>query len=748
MSRSVRLVLLSLTLFLALFPLAAGRPGQPPTLKADEPAYMLMAMSLVEDGDLRAEEKDIQRAFDEFPYLPVNNLILMTPDNWQTVYFGKPYVYSMFAAPLVGLFGVPGFHSFNLLLLMAMVVMGTIYLREHNSETVAALFACAFFVLGPAFAYAFWIHPEIINMFSVAACLFLAFHLPSPPAGFGIGSHLRGVLADPRWRTAGSAAVLAIAVYNKPMLFLLGVPALWLVFKRQGTRGALTWIAAALVGVGVLIGISMAFTGKATAYLGVDRGGLKVLSPTGYVDAIDDVRGRTELHTDEAANSWHWLARPPVLEEQFLEDLGYFLIGRHTGLVPYMPLGALAVLLFLLHGRRFRERWLLLASLAVVALTFQIWIPFNWHGGGGFIGNRYFANAYPAFLFLVTAVRPVWLALSGTAFASVLLGAIMVTPWGAPVPQPTMQAHVRGGLFRFFPLELSFRTRIPGYDTFGYRGVSITGRRDVFEVADEQNGVFWIRGATRSELWFSSLKPLPKLIFEIVSRAPDNEIDVEVGDVRETLVFEGVAGPPDNKRRVVLEPSGPTKTRVWQGQPEYMYRLIVAPRTGRHERGNMLNVKVNPLFYIGAEVAYLGTGSKQEIVRENRIEWVECDLPKSLPAAAQGIEIPVRVRNTGVSTWGMRGARQVNLVYRWLREPEGRLDSPRGRETLHSDVRPGEDLSKYMRVNTPEEPGRYTLVFDAIRRHGSLFSTHGGDTCQREVDVLPSSASNPAEGAQ
>ena len=105
MSRSVRLVLLSLTLFLVLFPLAAGRPGQPSTLKADEPAYFLMAMSLIEDGDLRCELKDIQRAFDHYPYLPLNNLILMTTDGWETVFFGKPYIYSLFAVPAAMLFG-------------------------------------------------------------------------------------------------------------------------------------------------------------------------------------------------------------------------------------------------------------------------------------------------------------------------------------------------------------------------------------------------------------------------------------------------------------------------------------------------------------------------------------------------------------------------------------------------------------------------------------------------------------------
>ena len=41
--------------------------------------------------------------------------------------------------------------------------------------------------------------------------------------------------------------------------------------------------------------------------------------------------------------------------------------------------------------------------------------------------------------------------------AAVLLGSILFSPWGAPVPSASLQSHVRGGLFRYFPLELSLR---------------------------------------------------------------------------------------------------------------------------------------------------------------------------------------------------------------------------------------------------------------------------------------------------
>src|SRR4029077_10378902 len=127
-----------------------GKPGLPPHLKADEAAYYLMSLSLAHDGDLKLEVRDIDRLFPEFPFQPVNNLILMTDDGWHTVYYGKPYIYSLLAVPLTALFGANGLLGFNMLLLMAMVWMGTLYLRRFNPDGAAALFAAGFFLLSAA----------------------------------------------------------------------------------------------------------------------------------------------------------------------------------------------------------------------------------------------------------------------------------------------------------------------------------------------------------------------------------------------------------------------------------------------------------------------------------------------------------------------------------------------------------------------------------------------------------------------
>ena len=172
-TRRARLGLLSVSLFLLAIPLTVGKPGLPPTLKSDEPAYYLMAESIAHDGDLEVDTGDLERLFDEFPYRPVPNLILMTDDGWKTVLFGKPYLYSLFAAPFARLAGADGMLLFNMLLLVAMIWMGAAYLARWNPDGTAAIFAGGFFVASAGFSYVFWLHPEVFNMAAVAACLYL-----------------------------------------------------------------------------------------------------------------------------------------------------------------------------------------------------------------------------------------------------------------------------------------------------------------------------------------------------------------------------------------------------------------------------------------------------------------------------------------------------------------------------------------------------------------------------------------------
>jgi hypothetical protein len=579
MPRSARLTLLSLSLALVLFPLGIVRPGWPPTLKADEPAYYGMALSLAHDFDVRCDFSDVRRLTDSYPYLPINNLILMSDDGWETVYYGKPYVFSLLAAPAVRYFGEHGMVAVNMLLLMGMIWMGSAYLRRFNSWGLAILFSAGFFILSSAFAYVFWLQPEIFNMFSIAACLFLAFHKPEATPKNASGR--RRML----W-ILGSGAVLALAVYNKPVLAAMGLPALWVTYrKRGGLRAAGAWLAAAALSLGLLAGIGYALSGHPTAYLGAARGGVRLEDPSEPDDYLQKLREFVEMRGDEKVNAWTWIFRVPKVDAQALgENIGYFLWGRHTGLLIYTPFAALALLLFLINSPRSASRWVVVLSTAIVAVFFLLFIDFNWHGGGGFVGNRYFINVYPAFLFLLTRIRPGWSVAAGYALGGLFLGPIVFTPFGAPVPNPTLQAHVRNFPFRAQPLELTIKKNVPGYSGTNLGGVRLLSRSDHVRTSSKRPGMLWVQGAVEIEVLMMSLKPLGSLLFEVRTVDPDNVVRLTMTNDERIVNFGSDPGVKKRRTIVELDPGEPDRISHDRGKAVYVYDLRIEPATGRVPR--------------------------------------------------------------------------------------------------------------------------------------------------------------------
>ncbi len=741
MSRPVRLVFLSLACFFLLFPLAVPRPGMPPTLKADEPAYYLMAMSLVKDGDLVCDRGDLRRLFDAYPHLPVENLILKSDDGWKTVHFGKPYLYSLLAAPMAGMFGARGMVAFNMALLLAMVWMGYSHLRRRNDEWLAAVFSALFFFLSPVFVYVFWIQPEILNMFGIAACLYLGFsHSNGSPAGED-ESRLRGsrvirALFGETARPVWSAAALALAVYNKPMFAILGIPVLWHLWRRRSWKAATAWVLAAVVAMGAIAGLSIAWTGKPSAYLGSARAGIKIDDPERFDELIAPLARRTyraEQREDLPPASYSWLFRIPKLFPSLLkENLGYFLWGRHTGLLLYMPFALVAVLFFLINDRRSVDRWLLVAALAGVAFFFLIWIHYNWHGGSGFVGNRYYASVYPAFLFLVGRIRPAGLIAAGAVAAGLFLAPILFTPYGAPVPDPTLQFHARSSLFERFPVELSLRHHLPGYEGMTAHGVTFRARKDLVEVPDTGSGSMWVRGAASTEIWATSAQPLTSLVFDVTSPSPQNRIDLELGGERHRIEFDEPETESADRELVEFRPRSESKLWYQYDKKIHGYRLVVSSRTGRNPRRSDGEV-IQPQFYVGGQLTYLG--SREQLTRKARfrLAWAETD-PLPVVTAGERFSVTTALQNLSGETWPVTGSLPVKIAHRWL-DASGREIEVGDLTPLERRVTPRSWTQAVVEVRAPAQEGAYILELDAVREGLSRFSERGAPTLRLEVTV-------------
>jgi hypothetical protein len=418
----------------------------------------------------------------------------------------------------------------------------------------------------------------------------------------------------------------------------------------------------------------------------------------------------------------------------------YFLLGRHTGLFPYAPFSLVALVLFLLHARRSAARWLTLLALASIGLYFLCFIAFNWHGGGGFIGNRYFVMAYPAFLFLVTRLGPGWLTGAGYAAGALFLGAILTTPYGAPVHRPTLQAHTRGPAFSWLPLELSLRRQIPGYWGDLETDVWFWGRKDVFEPHGTE---FLIHGATTVEVWMMARQPLGEVALQIRNPAAKNRVELSLGGDRQVLEFDRPA-----TTQVVLRPRRPFSVRREGEVDNHVYRLFVTTSTIQ-----ILEIEFEPedgvqrppkYFPAGARIAYLGSPAELE-ADVYTIDW-EASPPPGAVGAGRTFRLPLRVRNASQGRWRHTGAARVQFSYHWLDEEGGTVVREGLRTVLPHAVEPGGAAELTLEVLAPPQAGRYVLELDAIRERVSWFSRQRPESVLRlPVEVAAAAARTEGE---
>ena len=420
------------------------------------------------------------------------------------------------------------------------------------------------------------------------------------------------------------------------------------------------------------------------------------------------------------------------------ENLVYFLVGRHTGLMLYFPFAALAVLLFL-HERRDGARWLLLAGLGVTALFTLVFISHNWQGGGGFLGNRYYVTVYPAFLFLVRRLSPV-VTLAGYGLGGLFLAPLLLTPFGPVGPEPTYQAHVRNAPFRLFPLEFSLR-EVPGYHRLRLGDLQVLAARDAVLPQGEE---LWVRGAGGTEIWLIGEQPAAALAFDVRSVAPGNAVALRVPGDRQELRFTGADAP---SQRVTLRPKRPNKVRWHYGTKMHVYKVVVESESGRARDWTRhsppddcpyfaYQAESAETFYLGAALTYLGSG---EAPPEDlyAVRWDAVAAPATV-AAGSTFTVPVRLTNRSPRAWRATGAARVWLAYHWLSDAGEVVVHEGERTALPLPIEPGAQVAADARVVAPATPGRYRLQLDLVFERFAWFSQRDPSNLHEvAVEVLP-----------
>ncbi len=504
-------------------------------VKGDESTYVSMTLSLAYDHDLTYERRDLDRFFGLYRSgpdgiflkkgkqlrvrltgaAPFIHTVALPDRRTDRLYFAKPLLYPVVAAPLVRLLGLNGFLVLHVLLLFAVCACGYAFLAARSRPGPALLFTLAFVGAACVPVYAVFLAPEILHF----SLIFLAYFLwlykeveSDPP------SLLRGRGSD-----VVAAILLGAAIYSKPTHALLIVPPVfWLWWRRRWLDGFLVGAAAVLIAC-ALFGLTAMNTGEFN-YQGGDRKTFYTAFPfDGSKESVWDRKG-TEMSTNDS-DAGSVLAD---FTNRFTHNAEYFLVGRHFGFVPYFFPGVVAIVLWLVSRERFQP-WRLLIFLAFVgsAAGLLIFLPYSWSGGGGPTGNRYIIGVYAALFFLtppLTSTLPALLAWVGGALFTAKM---LINPFvAAKSPYQTTER----GFARFLPVEVTMANDLPIMLAAGPRAHAWFSDVLLYfldehayppEVIDGAGhaGV-WIAGDGRADIVMRSDWPIDHLRMTVESRVP------------------------------------------------------------------------------------------------------------------------------------------------------------------------------------------------------------------------------------
>ena len=150
-------------------------------------------------------------------------------------------------------------------------------------------------------------------------------------------------------------------------------------------------------------------------------------------------------------------------------------------------------------------------------------------------------------------------------------------------------------------------------------------------------------------------------------------------------------------------------------------------RTRGWERGGAV---VAVLTVLAVIVPFSSRSSEAVALRfssEGQDDWYRASIeapPQLVVKTGETLSVPIVITNIGLVTWYPTGAARSRVSYHWLLPDGDRIDGWEGLRTdFPGPVAPGQAVPLQARVRTPNQPGRYRLMWDVEQEHRFWFST-------------------------
>jgi hypothetical protein len=580
--------------------------------KGDEATYYSMTYSFVRDFDATFERHDLVRIWEEYPgpegiflkrgtdidvrrmeSFPFVSVVELDDPVPNRLYYGKSYIYPLFAAPFVGIFGTNGFLVFHALLLAMCAAAGYAVLAARGtSPWLAAAFAAAFLFATVVPVYFVWLTPELFNFATVFIGYFLwSYKLvlaerPDATVVTGrFGRFLRSGASDYL-----AAVLIGVATFSKPTHLILILPMLgWTLLQRRYRSFVALGVTFAVVVAG-LFSVNAMITGQFN-YQGGQR--KSFYSSTGFPFANPretfDARG---VGTATDAVPSDILFHRDTLTV-LLWNTWFFTVGRYSGLLPYLfPSIVALVLFFRRRADRRTWQWLIVGALLAGSVGLLFYVPYTYSGGGGPVGNRYFLSYYPLFLFLVPPLRGALPVIVSITIGALFTAKLVFNPFYSSF---NPGEHAKAGPLRMLPIERTQLNDLPvaANPNRSRRPLGGTPPVTAYFVDDNayppEGDFFWVRGGSRADVLLRSPLAFRRdpagdhyvslrvrtFTIEITNGAEPNHVRVSMGWGGESFDMA-----PEEVRTIELRPGAGVPYKPLYTPASYVYSLSISTTTG------------------------------------------------------------------------------------------------------------------------------------------------------------------------
>ena len=375
----------------------------------DQATHVMQAISIASEGNLSFDSGDVER-FAELKWGAPQGLFYQQYEHGYA--FAKPYGYSLYAAPLVKVFGpVRGMALANALLVTVLLAAVTAILR-HGFEPLVSVFVAAVFTFTTAaYMYGYVQQADLfLAVIAVALTLLAVRYHASERVPYLVAA----------------AVVLGFAMSDKPQFFGVFAPLiLVLAWKSDRRRTLLAYLGGAFIASFVVAIVPYLFYSDFEAWN--PYSGIRFYSPGGDVP-FDSTAATDAVLTagDQFFSVSYWKDALGDDLATSVESAGYALYGRHTGMLPFYPLAALLIL-----GALYRRRWdpnsvAVVFGIAAYIAFYSLFFPLNYYGGGQSLGNRYLLQIIPLVVALPVFARFPAQFLAKLAGAGALLGLLFL----------------------------------------------------------------------------------------------------------------------------------------------------------------------------------------------------------------------------------------------------------------------------------------------------------------------------------